>query len=508
MFVYNQRMDLHQQVARGRVRLIIMATLGVMASALLLALYDVHTAYAAASGQLATERSCRFGINTPAWTSIASYDTQPLGLGWYIDYGAAATPARPDGIEYVSIIQLRQTGPNSYAASPNGATLQNRVRANPGAYWIVGNEPDRRIFQNDMEPHLYAMAYHHLDGLIKAADPTAKVYAGAIVQATPLRLRYLDMVLESHYKQFGAALRTDGWAIHNFILNEASCQHYNGDLQVCWGADIPPGIDATDGMRVEVNDNDNFDIFKQQIRSFRLWMHKRGYGGQPVLLSEYGVLMPPDFGFPAGRVNAFMNKTFDYMLTEVDPVLGNPNDGHRLIQRFAWYSTVDVNFNGIIYDESVSPPALTAMGQNWATYISALPPAADFYPVMLSTGGPPPFVSDGPSDITLRAVIANSSNTLGTKPVNVRFYDGDPTEDGQLIGETRTAAIAGCGAQTTATVRWAAVPPGVYQVFVEVSPVDAAGHEQADNQRMSTTVFFATDQVHLPVVMRFNAFHD
>lgn len=47
-----------------------------------------------------------------------------------------------------------------------------------------------------MEPHIYAAAYHALYYLIKQADPTARVIAGTIVQPTPLRLRYLDMVLD------------------------------------------------------------------------------------------------------------------------------------------------------------------------------------------------------------------------------------------------------------------------------------------------------------------------
>lgn len=506
-FVQKQKGRIRQPIDRARVAVTVLTPLCAIVTALLFALDDARTALAFAPSDAGL--SCRFGINAP-WTPITEFDTRPLRLGWYIDYGAAAEPARPDGIEYVSIIHLRQTGPNSYTASPNGTTLQNRVRANRGAAWIIGNEPDRRIFQNDMEPHLYATAYHHLDGLIKAADPTAKVYAGAIVQATPLRLRYLDMVLESHYRQFGAALRADGWAIHNFILNEASCQHYNGDLRICWGADIPPGIDETDGIRITVNDNDNFDLFTQQIRAFRLWMHKRGYGGQPVLLSEYGVLMPVHYfpEFDAARVNAFMNRTFDYLRTEVDPVLGDPNDGYRLIQRFAWYSTIDRNFNGFIYDNSLSPPALTAMGQNWAAYASALVDEVDFYPVKLSTVGPPPLASDGPSNITLRAVIANSGNTLGAQPVTVRFYDGDPTQGGQLIGDPRTVTLAGCGAQATATVRWDGVPPGVYRVYVDVTAGAGVTERNLADNRLSTTVFFATDQLHLPVVMRFNAFRD
>jgi hypothetical protein len=308
----------------------------------------------------ATNLSCRFGINATG-QSIDAFDTTPLRLGWYIDYHAVMTPARPNGIDYVRVINLNQEG-DGYRASPSGGQLTAIVQANPGATWIIGNEPDRRHVQNDIEPHVYALAYHDLYATIKGADRTAQIFAGAIVQPTPLRLQYLDLVLASYQQQFGRALPADGWAIHNFILNEASCEHYNGDLQICWGADIPPGINATDGMRVGVDDNDNFELFKEQIVRFRQWMVRRGYRGLPVFLSEYGVLMPPEYGFPALRVNQYMNQTFDYLLNTTDPALGDPTDEYRLVQRFAWYSTTDTNFNGYIYNLTSSPPDGAKLG--------------------------------------------------------------------------------------------------------------------------------------------------
>ena len=81
----------------------------------------------------------------------------------------------------------------------------------------------------------------------------------------------------------------DVWNIHAFILNERSCTYFPDD---CWGADVPPGIDAPEGMRYGVQDNDNLVIFKQFIVDFRQWMADRGYKERPLIITEYGVLMP------------------------------------------------------------------------------------------------------------------------------------------------------------------------------------------------------------------------
>ena len=99
------------------------------------------------------------------------------------------------------------------------------------------------------------------------------------MQPTPLRLQYLDMVLDSYRARYGQPMPVDVWNIHAFILNERSCTYFPED---CWGADVPPGIDVPEGMRYGIQDNDNLVIFKQFIVDFRQWMADRGYQGTPA----------------------------------------------------------------------------------------------------------------------------------------------------------------------------------------------------------------------------------
>ncbi|MFN8491945.1 MAG: CARDB domain-containing protein [Caldilineaceae bacterium] len=447
---------------------------------------------------------CRFGANNSD-APIMSFDTAALRIGWYIDYHAVATPERPNGIKYAPLIHLQQTGPASYTYFPNGPDLQQVIAGNLGADWFIGNEPDRIDFQDDMEPAVYALAYHELYALLKTADPTAHIFAGSIVQPTPLRLQYLDKVLASYFTQFGKAMPVDGWAIHNFILNEASCAHYK-DNAVCWGADIPPTIDAIDGLRIQVRDNDNFTLFKQQIVRFRQWMKSRGYGDKPVYLSEYGVLMPnifsPPDDFPPSRVNAFMNKTFDYLLNTTDPLLGDPADGYRLIQRLSWYSMSDnVNFNGYLFEHNAAtdPYHLSEMGSNYAAYTAPLTTTADFAPIQLTTEPTAPLAKDGKVTLTLKARIANSGNAAAGQSATVRFYDKNPAQGGVQIGADQTVALPGCGATADVTVQWLNVAPASYQVYVSIDAGNTAETNKINNVSKAS-VFFATTQIFLPFV--------
>ncbi len=447
--------------------------------------------------QADTTPLCRFGVNVSgnSSTNISSFDTNALRIGWYIDYIATTAPARPNGAEYAPVIRLAQdVVNNTYSYSPNGDALTQAIAANPGADWFIGNEPDRRTFQDEMLPHLYARAYHDLYQLIKAADLTAHIFAGSIVQPTPLRLQYLDLILSSYSQQFGELMPVDGWAIHNFILNEASCAHFPASQ--CWGAEIPPGINATQGLRLVVGDNDNFELFKQQIVRFRQWMQSRGYNEKPLYLSEYGVLMPnifkPPDDFPPSRVNAFMTKTFDYLLNTTDPITGNPHDNYRLVQRLSWYSTNDnVAFNGYLFvrDAANAPYHLSTMGQNFATYTAALTQTTDLYPVQITADPPAPLVASGNVTFTLKAQIANSGNGTGAQTATVRFYDKNPAAGGIQIGQDQSVTLSGCGDNSAAVVQWPNVAPGDYSVYVSVDPDAALGETNEQNNTRTKASF-------------------
>ena len=182
---------------------------------------------------------------------------------------------------------------------------------------------------------------------------------GGLSQPTALRIRYLERVLAAYEREFGAPMPVDVWNIHNFILREEANS---------WGVGIPPGFDDTQKKLYEIADHDDMEIFAQQIINFRYWMWKQGQHDKPLIISEYGILMPPDYGFPAEAVKQFMWDSFDFFLNARDEEIGYPADDHRLVQQWCWYSLGDT----LYYTSNLFDPqtfVITPLGEAFGEYV-------------------------------------------------------------------------------------------------------------------------------------------
>jgi hypothetical protein len=100
-------------------------------------------------------------------------------------------------------------------------------------------------------------------------------------------------------------------------------------------------------------------------------MSERGYGDKPLVISEYGILMPEDYGFPPEVMGKFMIDTFELFLTEANETGYGP-DGNRLVQWWFWY---------ILYEETYYPfsrlyitpeEKFTPLGETWKVYLQDL----------------------------------------------------------------------------------------------------------------------------------------
>lgn len=294
----------------------------------------------------------RLGVSLPGGAN-ATYDLGTLHAGWVMDWAARSSTALPPGVAYMPTVRM-----SGGALRPTAATLTAVAAARPGSTWLISNEPDVR-WQDNTDPVTYARLYHEAYSAIKAGDPSAVVAAGGIAQPTPLRLRYLDLVLEAYRTEFGAALPAQAWHIHNYMLREE---------RDSWGVDIPPGIPDDTGVLFSVDDSGNLNTFRSQIYDFRRWMVSRGYGGQPLIVSEFGVPMPADYGFPPERMAEFLRDTWYFFLTAADGGLGDPTDGGRLVQRWCWFSLGDpVYATGNLVG---SDGNWTPLGKIWISYVS------------------------------------------------------------------------------------------------------------------------------------------
>jgi hypothetical protein len=300
--------------------------------------------------------SWRFGVGVSEYANV-DFWLPRLGAGWYLDWDAVARPgcARP---EHWQMVRVHPEG-----LTPALEQIEALAAQATGLVWIVGNEPDVAA-QDGVTPERYAAAYHDVYTALKAVDPGAQVAVAGVNQPTPLRLRYLDEVLVDYYAQFGERMPVDVWTVHGYLLNEA-----RGD----WGAGIPPGLPDESGEARTVADHGDLALFADQLRAFRGWLAERGYRDRPLALTEFGILMPAEYGYPPEVVSAFMRGAFDFLLSARDAATGDPADDNRLVQRWAWFSLKDSSFaaSNLLAGDGQQ---LTPVGRAYRDYLLAFTP--------------------------------------------------------------------------------------------------------------------------------------
>ncbi len=315
----------------------------------------------------------RFGLAfSPAYGPLAAYPLRRLPFGWYADWAFREEPQLAGRYTYAQTVRV---SPEHYP--PDWESLRRAIVANPGSLWIIGNEPES-IYQDRRTPEEYAEIYYSLYTYIKRYDRTAQVAVGGVVQPTPLRLAWLDRVLAHYRATYGRPMPVDVWNIHVQILQEK-----RGD----YGADIPVGIATDQGRLYPWWENDSVAHLEQLVWEMRQWMAARGYRDKPLIISEFGVLMPNTHfdaldgpGAGQARVTAFMQASFDFLLTARDAEIGMPADGGRLVQRWLWFSLNHPSweqipggmsgFNGGLADPFTQE--LTPYGQAYSAYMRAL----------------------------------------------------------------------------------------------------------------------------------------
>lgn len=244
---------------------------------------------------------------------------------------------------------------------PNAKVLSKLAGANRGLTWLIGNEPDVK-WQDDCTPEEYVAAYYAAYHAIKRADSSARIAIAGLSQITPLRLRYLDRVWQLYQEKYGEAMPVDVWNMHVFVLREEAGN---------WGVDIPPGFpDVQHGELWEIEDHNNLHLMEAQIRRMRQWMIEHGQHEKQLWITEYGILMPPSYGFPPSVVNQFIEDSFNLFDTLTDPTLGDSADGQRLIQRWTWFSAHDRLYPtpNLFNGRGRANPALRAMMRYMETH--------------------------------------------------------------------------------------------------------------------------------------------
>ena len=447
--------------------------------------------------------SDRFGVGvSQIYGRITDYDVASLHIGWYSDWSWQVNPPHPAHLDYVNVISVHH---GSYP--PNWNRLAQAIAANPGSLWIVGNEPEG-VWQGNRTPAEYAQIYGEVYDFIKAQDATALVAIGGVIEPTPLRLQWLDQVRAEYQTRYGKKMPVDVWNIHVQILREKGPFSGCGD---CWGAGVPAGLTGvTEGRLYGFADNVDPAIFRQLVREFRQWMKDRGERNKPLIISEYGVLMPSDYLASTveegdALVRQFMTETFDFLRTTTDAALGYPADGNRLVQRWLWYSLNDspANFNGGLFRHD-NPAQITTFGEHFRQYTALLEtPFSDL--IVRSFSLSPALLRSTPATLTARAEIVNLG-TEDTGPFTVAFYEGNPNISGVLKATVPFTGAKGRYEEhpLVAQASWltAKATPGQRRTIYAV--VDSAGSvaEFNETNNMVSKTLFGPYRRYLPILMR------
>lgn len=475
--------------------------------------------------------NCRYGI--AAWMQLHVKPLAEFHAGWFLTFNTRSPQAHWN-VEYVPVVRIKQDRDGAGYRLPTvsvtppltddglGALVDNQ----PGALWFVGNEPDRVYWQDDTMPDAYARVYHDIYHFIKQRDPTAQVGIAGLVQVTPGRMQYLDIVWETYLNTYGTTIPVDVWNMHLYILPEMKIDGSGSRAAVALGTD--PALAILENHtgtpdqcpRDDVYcyaEHDNMDIFRQQVLWMRAWMKEHGQQHKPLVLSEFSTLYPYEIDnpndpsqcflkdengecFTPERVSRFMEDTFAYLETATDPELGYPLDGNRLIQQWLWFAMdegVAGSSNRLI---DAQTQQMTAVGQNFSQAVAAIPRYVNLLSaqtinrvVASPTGSPVPEIG---------VLLRNNGNLdLTDTDFTVTFY-ADPGLT-VPIGSVVVPAISGCARRAQlASVPWSEAEPGVQYYWYKIDALNQVTERDETDNVGAGMVIVQPQQLFLPVAVR------
>lgn len=459
--------------------------------------------------------NCRYGV--AAWPDqLSQFDiVSELSAGWYLDFRTLITPLGPAEAEYVQMVHVVQgqsrRGGTDICGPAYGFTvtppltdtgLGARIVANPGSLWLVGNEPDRRTVQDDICPQQYAEGYHDVYQYIKGLDPTAQVAVAGLVEVTPGRLQYLDIVWDTYREKYGATMPVDVWTMHIYVLSEQD----EGDAHVALGTDpnlaIPHSYFCPDTNSICQAEHDDMDLFQGQVIQMREWMAQHGQQNKPLLITEFGILKPYNYygtcpglttcpieggydgcfcdenrvTFHPERVADFLENAFDYLMSESDAQTGYPADSYRLVQGWLWYRLATWHSQDLAHASNLAftnTYTLTVPGQRWRGYVAALTPTVNLLPADVPVLVEHAANGTDPVTVTLSAEVRNNGNIAVTGTVTVTFYS-DQLLTTPIATTAFTTALSGCALRgTVVTTTWQNLDTGLHRFWVKVDSSEA-----------------------------------
>jgi hypothetical protein len=529
--------------------------LTLLVTAVLIAI-QYGTTYAKAQDISATELaasaySCRSGLS-----SLSSLEDQWLDYfkaGWTLNF--STSPASTSNLNalnstFTPMVRIKQNRDsngnylNSYYTVPSISVIRQVAGDYPGRLWFLGNEPDRVLVQDDINPQMYAVGFHDVAAAIKQEDPTALIAIAGLIQPTAGRLQYLDIVWDTYVSLYNEPMPVDVWNMHGYILAEVAHDGGVGPARVALGTDPSLAVKGSDltpkSCNLQSNPNlhtdniycysehDSQPILRQHIINMRTWMKEHGQQNKPLVINEYGSLFTFwDFDDPINpthcylqdengkcftepRVSNHMIASANLFETFTDPTLGYPDDGYRMVQQWLWF-TLFTDSTGessnLLVDNYTdfavgNPAALTQVGQTFKTLVNNESLSVNLKPVRIPSLAA--YRESGTVTVNLTASMLNTGNLDQMTPVNISFYaDSSLT---QLIGTVSwNTLIRGCGLpnfETTVSVPWQLTSPGVHRFWVKVDSSGIISESNESDNVAQSVVIVDPINVYAPIVRR------
>jgi hypothetical protein len=281
-----------------------------------------------------------------------------IGVSWYLTYSDYHSKTVA-GMRHAIVVRL--TPP------PATADVVAAVRANPGAAWLIGNEPNvPQVESSDnLSPAEYAAALHELEPLIHRSDPSALVvgpnvlnWADSCTGCGGYRTGkdWTEAFYQSYEASYGTRPPLDRWGLHTYELDWSNTPMLHPD----------------------------FD--ERQMVAFQNWLSGiPEEAGRPIWNTELGY----NWAFPGWKLDAQSKVTpvGDYDTGIAEEWLNGIlrwllSDGRRLgIERTFLYAqapdkeSFQARYGGLtIFDAGTKDAPLTPLGQQLINLLRA--PAA------------------------------------------------------------------------------------------------------------------------------------
>lgn len=160
----------------------------------------------------------------------------------------------------------------------------------------------------------------------------------------------------------------------------------------------------------------DLSLIDEQLRAFRRWMKDHGQQHKPLINSEFGMLLTKEHGIGYVETRDYMLGVFEYFMNSaIDPELGHPGDGNRLLQEWFWYILAkDVShgeeFNTDLFDSDTKQ--ILPLGRDYSAFVRGLRTGyTDLETTFLSATPTWPLFQGQAAHVQIQGAVRNRGNT-------------------------------------------------------------------------------------------------